>query len=144
MKPMRDKVFADTNVLLYLLSNDKQKKQISKEILASRPFISTQVLNEFSNVCIKKLKITSDPLLQVLETIDKHVSLVGFTSTTIRAAIRLQQRYQLQYYDSLIIATALENGCDLLLSEDLQHSMLINNQLKIINPFIWFEYVLLI
>jgi predicted nucleic acid-binding protein len=136
MKPMRDKVFADTNVLLYLLSNDKQKKQISKEILSSRPFISTQVLNEFSNVCIKKLKITSDSLLQVLETIDKHVRLVGFTSATIHAAIRLQQRYQLQYYDSLIIATALENGCDLLLSEDLQHSMLINNQLKIINPFI--------
>ena len=136
MKLMRDKVFADTNVLLYLMSNDMHKKQISKEILASSPFISTQVLNEFSNVCIKKLKITSDSLLQVLGTIEKHVALVSFTSTTIRAAIQLRQRYQLQYYDSLIVATALENGCDLLLSEDMQHSMLIDSRLKVVNPFI--------
>ena len=55
-------------------------------------------------------------------------------STQIRA-LRLKQRYNLQYFDSLIISTALENKCNILYSEDMQHELIIDNRLKIINPF---------
>ena len=51
-------------------------------------------------------------------------------------AIELKDKYNLQYYDALIIATALENHCNIIFSEDMQHNQIIENQLTIINPFI--------
>ncbi len=57
---MSDKIFVDTNVLLYLLSNDLEKKSIAKEILKSNHHISIQVLNEFSNVSLKKFQLSID------------------------------------------------------------------------------------
>ncbi len=50
-------------------------------------------------------------------------------------AIDIREKYKFQYYDSLIIATALENKCTILYSEDMQHGQIIERQLKIINPF---------
>jgi predicted nucleic acid-binding protein len=88
-----------------------------------------------TNVCLKKLKLTPETLLSALKVIEKHAVFVPFGLQTIHRAIALQARYKLQYYDSLIIATALENDCDILYSEDMQHGLVIDNQLKIINPF---------
>ena len=132
---MRDKLFADTNVLLYLLSDDVHKKSCAKDILLTYPLISTQVINEFSNVCIRKLKLPADQLLKALNGIEQFTTITQSTISTTRKAIHLQSRYQLQYYDSLIIATALENGCDILYSEDMQHGLVIDGQLKVVNPF---------
>jgi predicted nucleic acid-binding protein len=47
----------------------------------------------------------------------------------------LKNKYNLQYYDALIIATALENNCNILFSEDMQDKLIIENKLTIINPF---------
>lgn len=133
---MRDKLFVDTNVLLYLLSDDEHKKSRAKDVLLTYPLISTQVINEFSNVCIRKFKLPADQLLKALNGIERFSSIANSTISTTRKAIHLQSRYKLQYYDCLIIATALENGCDILYSEDMQHGLVIDNQLKIINPFL--------
>jgi predicted nucleic acid-binding protein len=51
-------------------------------------------------------------------------------------ALKIHQKYQYSYYDSLIIASALENQCDILYSEDMQHQQLIENRLLIFNPFL--------
>lgn len=133
---MHAKVFVDTNVILYLLSDDVSKKARSKQILSDRPVISLQVANEFTNVCIKKLKLTQDALTLSLKVIEKYAVFVPFGLSTIHQAIVLQTRYKLQYYDSLIVATALENDCDILYSEDMQHGLVVDNRLKIINPFV--------
>jgi predicted nucleic acid-binding protein len=45
-------------------------------------------------------------------------------------------RYDFQFFDAIIIASALLSNCDILFSEDLQHKQLIENKLTIINPFI--------
>lgn len=132
---MNAKVFADTNVLLYLLSDDVAKKQTAKQVLSGHPVISLQVANEFTNVCIKKLKLTPNVLLDALKIIEKYAVFVPFGLQTIHRAIALQVRYKLQYYDSLIIATALENECNILYSEDMQHGLVIESQLTIITPF---------
>ncbi len=50
-------------------------------------------------------------------------------------ALKLRTDHTLSYWDSLIVAAALEAGCHTLISEDMQHSQLIENQLRIINPF---------
>ncbi|SHO81109.1 Programmed cell death toxin MazF like [hydrothermal vent metagenome] len=131
---MRDKIFIDTNILLYLYDVDGEKKSIAKEILKSNYYISTQVLNEFSNISLKKLKLNTDELDTILEKIIEKTRLFIFDEQTIRFAIKIKDKYKFQYYDSLIIATALENNCNILYSEDMQHNQQIES-LTIINPF---------
>ncbi len=132
---MKDKIFIDTNILLYLYDLDNEKKRKAKEILKSNYCLSTQVLNEFSNVSIKKIKLNYKELDENLKKIIEKTTVFVFTEETILLAVKIQHRYKFQYYDSLIIATALENGCNVLYSEDMQHNQLIENRLTIINPF---------
>ncbi len=122
---MKDKVFIDTNVLLYILSNDKVKKTISKEILKSN-----------HNISIKKFKLSIKNIKEVISKISEETNISIFTKNTIIDALILKEKYKFQYYDSLILATALENSCTVLYSEDMQHNQIIENQLKIINPFL--------
>lgn len=58
------------------------------------------------------------------------------TPDTITLALDISKRYQYSYYDSHIIAAALENNCSLLYSEDMQHGQEIEGKLKIVNPFL--------
>jgi len=111
---MPDKVFIDTNVLIYGYSEDEpDKRQRAIDCVGSgEAWISTQVLNETINV------------LKLLVSVN-----------TIEMALNLAERYQYSYFDSLILASALEAGCQILYSEDLQDGQRIENQLMIINPF---------
>jgi predicted nucleic acid-binding protein len=58
------------------------------------------------------------------------------SDSTILEAFRIAERYGFSFYDSLIISAALESGCNTLYSEDMQHGQLIENRLKIVNPFV--------
>jgi predicted nucleic acid-binding protein len=133
---MQDKVFLDTNILLYLLSDNTPKKKIAKRLLNSNHNISTQVLNEFGNVCLNKLKINHLDVITMINELVVNTTIYNYNSNTIIQAITIKHTYQLQFYDALIIATALENNCNILYSEDMHHNQLIENKLKIINPFI--------
>lgn len=136
---MRDKVFLDTNILIYVYSADEPKKQsIALQLLDSfedNVIISKQVINELSNILLKKFKLGSDQVENVLLEIDNVLPIADFDLTTQIKALKLKNRYQFQYYDALIVATALENNCTVVYSEDMQHEMLIDGSLKIINPF---------
>ena len=132
---MSAKAFLDTNILIYAFDQDQIKKQRAMHLIAQGHHISIQVLNELSNVCFKKLKLQPSQILSIIDLLEKMADILDFNSQTIRHAIELKQRYKLQYYDSLIIATALIAKCDTLYSEDLQHGLVIDNQLQVINPF---------
>jgi predicted nucleic acid-binding protein len=136
---MHDKAFLDTNILIYAYSEDEPKKQsIALQLLDSfedRIIISKQVVNELSNILLKKFKLESDQVENVLLEIDNVLPIVDFDLTTQIKALKLKDRYQFQFYDALIVATALENSCTIIYSEDMQHEMLIDGSLKIINPF---------
>lgn len=136
---MHDKAFLDTNILIYAYSEDEPKKQsIALQLLDSfedNVIISKQVINELSNILLKKFKLGSDQVENVLLEIDNVLPIVDFDLTTQIKALKLKDRYQFQYYDALIVATALENNCTVVYSEDMQHNMLIDGNLKIINPF---------
>ncbi len=114
MKRMKDKVFLDSK----------------DEIL-----ISTQVINEVVNILYRKFKLDLESIENVIFEMDNNFKIVNFSLTTQIKAIRIKKKYKLQYYDSLILATALENGCNVLYSEDMQHKQCIENTLTIINPF---------
>jgi len=135
---MNDNVFLDTNILVYSYSNNElDKRTIARTlILENNSFVSTQVLQELSNTITKKLGYSfSDAINVVVEMTDNN-NLHTNTQITIIKACEIAERYQYSFYDSMIIAAALESNCEILYSEDMQHNQIIENTLKIINPFL--------
>jgi predicted nucleic acid-binding protein len=139
MKQMNDKVFLDTNIWIYLYSQDIDKKN-KAETLISNEFdniiLSTQILNEIYNVLSKKIKISHPQIKEIImETIANfEVSDIG--ALDVVKAMDIKDKYNFSYWDSLVIVSALENGCTILYSEDMQNKQLIESVLRIENPFI--------
>lgn len=132
---MSGKAFFDTNVLLYSVSDDPRAER-AETLLAGGGMISVQVLNEFAAVAHRKMKM---PWADVIEALAAIRILcpdpVPITVHTHEAALQLAMRYGCHYYDALVLATALEAGCDTLYSEDMQSGELIEGRLTIRNPF---------
>ena len=135
MKPTNDKVYADTNIILYLFDKDDVKKNIVFDIFEKKPVITTQVINETINNLLKKFGRNPKAIIADIRQIT-NISIVKFISIgTVELALNIKHRYKYSYYDCLHIASALENNCSILYSEDLQHKQVIENTLTIINPF---------
>jgi len=99
-------------------------------------WISTQVLNETVNTLRRKFYLDYDQINRVIEELTQQFQIAIVSANTIKDAILIAERYQYSYFDSLIIASALEVRCDVLYSEDLQSGQKINNQLILFNPFL--------
>lgn len=136
---MQDKIFLDTNIIIYAFSEDEVEKQSVALGLLDRQddnvLISKQVINELANILLKKFKLSSNQVEAAVLELDTIVNIVDFDLSTQIKALHIKNKYNLQFYDSLIIATALENRCTILYSEDMHHDLLIENRLKIVNPF---------
>jgi predicted nucleic acid-binding protein len=134
---MPDKVFIDTNVLIYGYSEDEpDKRQRAIDCVRSgEAWISTQVLNETINVLKRKFSLSYSQIRDAVQELSEGFPIVLVSVNTIEMALNLAERYQYSYFDSLILASALEAGCQILYSEDLQDGQRIENQLMIVNPF---------
>ena len=137
---MNDKVFIDTNVWVYARVEGTELKKHTEAIsflrnLPNWVVISTQVINEFYSA-LSKNKIADAKIQSAIEQILPDVYLKEISLRTIKNSWRIKLKYHLSIYDSLIIAAALEADCKTLYTEDLQHNQLIENKLRIINPFI--------
>jgi predicted nucleic acid-binding protein len=134
---MSDNVFLDTNVLVYTYSKNELAKQAiaRKLVFINNAFISTQVLQELVNIVTRKLQFPySDAIITVNECV-KNYRLHTNTSNTITKACNIAHLYKTSFYDSLIIAAALECNCVTLYSEDMHNGLVIDGTLTIINPF---------
>ena len=136
---MRDKIFLDTNVVIYFYSEDEpQKQKIANDTLeqySDQIIISNQVINELSNTLFRKFKLSADEVRETVLELNDYFPIVNFDLQTQLRGIEIKEKYKLQFYDSMILATALENGCNILFSEDMQHNQVIEDRLTIINPF---------
>lgn len=134
---MRDKrVFIDSNILIYSVSDEGKKSIIAQNLLSShRITISVQVLNEFCNVMIKKRILTLDELIKVIATFCQDFEVLPISETLVSQALLIKQCLNYSYWDSLIVATALASGVSTLYSEDMHHNQTIDGQLTIVNPF---------
>jgi predicted nucleic acid-binding protein len=127
----------DTNVLLCSLDEFYPEKQrIARLLLVGNPVISTQNLSELLNVLTKRWKYTKHKAMQTANTLLDSCRYVPIAQHTIQRAFELVHRYDFQLFDSLIVATALEAGCTVLYSEDMQHGLFVENQLRVLNPFL--------
>lgn len=128
------KPFIDSNVILYLLSNDAVKANKAEAILEAGGVISVQVLNEVVSVCQRKLKMAWDEIDTLLQAVKANVQVVPLTEVTHELAVQICKRYQLSFYDAHICAAALIAGSKVVLSEDMQHGMVVDS-LIVNNPF---------
>jgi predicted nucleic acid-binding protein len=129
--------FLDTNVLIYSVSNDVAKKQRAVELLAKKNVvISTQIISESINVMYRKLNYDYSKIRRITDKFVEKTTLYPITHDTIHRALNIAEIYHYAYYDSQVIASALENNCTILYSEDMQHGQEIENSLKIVNPFV--------
>src|SRR3954467_8614153 len=108
--------FFDTSVLLYLLSSDTQKADRVEALLAESGTISVQVLNEFTAVASRKLKMPLVEIREVLETVRDICRTEPLTIEDHDRACETMERYKFSFYDSVIVASALHAGCKILYS----------------------------
>ena len=127
--------FVDTNLVVYAFEPGL-KSERAVEVLADA-VISVQVLNEFANVCIRKMGCDRALLEQRISQIRSQIcGIEPITEETHDLAREIAFGYKLSFYDSCLIASALLADCETFYSEDMQHGLLIEDQLQIINPFL--------
>jgi len=132
------KYFLDTNLLVYLYSTDPKSSIVENLIHAhfDEICISSQVLNELYSVLTRKHLKTQEEAQIIINDLIESYTIYCLDEQCIKRGIMINIRYQFSYWDSLIIAAALESGCSTLYSEDLQHKQIIENTLTILNPFL--------
>jgi len=136
---MSVKVFLDTNILVYLYSKNEQDKRnkLCQMLDNLYRITSTQALNEASNVWFKKYGWGGDKIKNHLDNIELICNEIRvITRSTINLAISLKDKYGYSYYDCVMIASAIESDCNEIYTEDMSNGQVINNFLKITNPFI--------
>ena len=133
---MTERFFLDSNVLIYAALQPDRRSDAARALLTRRGTISVQVLNEFANVARRKLHRPWPEIEQALTAV-RTLCLppLSLTIAIHESALRLAAQAGYQLFDALIIASALEAGCDTLFSEDLQDGQIIETRLTIRNPF---------
>lgn len=130
-----NETFFDTNILLYLISQDEAKAQRAETLLESGGLISVQVLNELTAVLIRKIRMPWIEIREVLSLIRALCSVEPITVATHDQGLLLAERYGFPIYDAMIAASAMLSGCHTLFTEDFQNGQRIENRLTICNPF---------
>lgn len=136
---MADRSFIDTNVLVYAEASDAPGKQQAALALLKQLYetgtgvLSTQVLQEYCNVAIKKLKLPTGHIRAQLDLYEQF-EVVQVTPAIIRAGLDLHQTRSVSFYDALILASAETAGCNVLFSEDMNTGEVMAG-VRILNPF---------
>ena len=131
--------FIDSSVLIYAEASDEPEKQsialalLRQLKISGDGIISTQVLQEYANVALRKLGLDAN---HVRDQLGAHLQfeVVQVTPAIIQGALDLHQTRSLSFYDALIVQAASVAGCDELFSEDLNAGEVING-VEIKNPF---------
>ncbi len=131
--------FIDTNIWLYAFieTDETAKSTLARTLIQeSEPIISTQVVNE---VCVNLLRcanFTEEQISRLVESFYEKYQITELTKPVLLMASQLRQRYSLSFWDNIIVASALSAGVSVLYSEDMQHGLIIEEQLLVYNPFV--------
>ena len=132
-------VFLDTNILVYAEDADSAGKQaiaaalVAEGYLKGEAVISTQVMMEYYNVAVRKLKLEPAFAAQRLRLFAKFRT-VSTTPQLVLAATDLHRLHSLSFWDAMILQAAITSGCDTLYSEDFNAGQIVSG-VKIVNPF---------
>jgi len=131
------RIALDSNILIYNHSLDcKEKRAIARDFFNENPVVSSQVISEYLNVMNRNFKMQKQELIQICSLWLEKCSVQPVILSTIKLAQNLVIKYDFQIFDGIIAAAALEADCGILYSEDMQDGQIIENTLKIKNPFV--------
>lgn len=135
---MNARRFADTNIWVYAhlqKANDPRCPKAADLVRREPLVISNQVVHEYYSVMLKNK--ATDALIRLnIKTMLWHCEVFCLNLETVADAFEVRARYGFSWWDSLIVASALETGCGVLYTEDMQHGQIIENRLRIVNPFL--------
>jgi len=130
----------DTNVLVYADAADEPRKQqqaialITSLRAAGNAVLSTQVLQEYANVALRKLRLPPELIRQRIGFY-RRFETVTTSADRIEAALDLHVLRNLSFYDALIVQAAAVSGCVRVLSEDMRHGAVLGG-VRVENPFL--------
>ena len=134
------KVFFDSNILVYSADErDLQKKEMASRLINEitawgRGVVSTQCLQEFFNVAVKKLNLKKNEAKDYVEFFADIFSVVQVSVPLILSAVDISIKTQFSFWDSLVLSAANDSGCTVVYSEDLSDGQIVGGT-KILNPF---------
>src|SRR5271167_4951839 len=139
---MNGKFFLDTNVFVYLFDTTapakakKATRLVRQAVDTGKGIVSYQVVQEFFNVALRRFAhpMSGAEAEQYLITVLRPLLAVHSSPALYVEALRIAGKHRFAWYDSIIVASALESRCDTLYSEDFQHGREIEG-LRIENPF---------
>jgi predicted nucleic acid-binding protein len=140
---MTDRFFLDTDIVVYSFDTSapvkaERARELIREAVATRKgIISFQVVQEFFNVALRRFAqaMSVAEAEQYLATVFRPLLAVHSSHSLYSEVLRLAARFQLSWYDSLIVAAAIEAQCDVLYSEDLQNGQRFG-AMQVQNPFL--------
>lgn len=138
---MSAEAFVDSNLWLYaffLRPGEEERHERARALIEApvRHTISEQVIAEVSSNLIRKAGMVEPELMDLVASFYTRCRVLGGGPETHRTSSRLRTAHQFSYWDSLIVAAALEAGCSILYSEDMQHGQVIDDRLTIVNPLL--------
>ena len=140
---MSDRFFLDTNIFVYSFDKnvpkkaDRAAKLIRRAIEAREGIVSYQVVQEFFHLALRRFAqpMSGAEAEQYLSATFRPLLTVHSSHALYGQALQLVARHKLSWYDSLILASAIEGQCEILYSEDFQHGQRFGD-LRIENPFL--------
>jgi predicted nucleic acid-binding protein len=135
-----DKIFIDSNIWLYsfIKTPEVTKYELAKLLIQNninRISISTQVINEVSYTLHRKKLFTEKQIQDLIQSFYEFCFVQNHNQTNLTQASLLREMYHFSFWNSLIVASALEQKCTSLFSEDMHQGLVIEKQLIIVNPF---------
>jgi predicted nucleic acid-binding protein len=136
-----NRCFVDSNIWIYAATQSKDipqdlrhdaARQLLKQI---EPYLSIQVVNEVAINLIRKFDFDEARVQVLIRSFFQEYIVCSMNADILLGASELRACYQLSFWDSLIVSTALQNQCDILYTEDMSNGLVINNVLTIVNPF---------
>jgi predicted nucleic acid-binding protein len=139
---MSGKFFLDTNVFVYVFDvaapakAKKAARLVRDAVDTGKGIVSFQVIQEFFNVALRRFAhpMSGAEAEQYLITVFRPLLAIHSSPALYVEALRIAGKYHMPWYDSIIVASALEGRCETLYSEDFQHGRAIEG-LRIENPF---------
>jgi predicted nucleic acid-binding protein len=118
---MKDKIFIDSNIFVYVYTDDSREKHelsrilLKDNVLANEIILSVQILSEFYSV-MAKYKYSHDEIKSCLDEIIEQTEIMPLKLDTFKFCLFIKEKYSYSWWDSLVLASVLENDCKIVLA----------------------------
>lgn len=137
-----ERCFVDSNIWIYAVTQSgsippNPRHEAAKVLIRTiQPYISVQVINEVSYNLVKKFKFTESDIQTLVKSFYRTYTVCPIMDEVLLLeASSIRQRYNISFWDSMLVSTAIQSQCSLFYTEDMRHGLIVNDVLTIVNPF---------